>query len=67
MSVRNISAPTEMFARADAEAQKLGLSFSAFVRLLISNYCDGTTFEKRRDVPAEKEDTPSLPARIARG
>ena len=41
-----------------AEAKKLGLSLSAFIRLLIKQWSDGITFEKKKaDVsePGERD------------
>ncbi len=51
MAIRNMSAPPEFFESADKEAQRLGISFSAFVRLLMTQYFDGIKFERRREEP----------------
>ena len=36
-------------AKVEAEARKLGLSVSAFIRLLIKQWSNGIKFEKRED------------------
>ncbi|MBA7471833.1 hypothetical protein ES707_07145 [subsurface metagenome] len=40
---------TEDKARVEAEAKKLGISVSAFIRLLIKQWSNGIKFEKRED------------------
>ncbi|GAI80681.1 unnamed protein product [marine sediment metagenome] len=40
---------TEDKKRVEAEAKKLGLSVSAFIRLLIKQWSNGIKFEKRED------------------
>jgi len=36
-------------AKVEAEAKKLGISVSAFIRLLIKQWSNGIKFEKRED------------------
>jgi len=47
--IRNISLPSKAIIQADKEAKRLGLSFSAFIRLLLGQYFDGITFERKTD------------------
>ena len=38
-------------AKLETEAQKVGMSVSAFIRLLITNWTDGITFEREKRAP----------------
>ena len=38
--------------KIEAEAKKLGISVSAFIRLLIRNWSNGIKFEKERNAPS---------------
>jgi len=40
---------TEEKARVEVEAKKLGISVSAFIRLLIKQWGNGIKFERRED------------------
>jgi len=44
---RNIVIDEELAARADKEADRLGQSFSAFVRLLINEYFNEVSFARK--------------------
>lgn len=52
---RNISLQKDIATQADIEAERLGLNFSAFLRLLLQNYFNGVTFEKKKK--NEKEES----------
>lgn len=47
MATRNIALPELLEEQIDREARRLGLSFSAFLRLLAQQYFDGITFERK--------------------
>ncbi len=47
--VITIRMKTEDKARVEAEAKKLGISLSAFIRLLIKQWSNGIKFEKREE------------------
>jgi len=54
--IRGISLPRDVMDMADKEAKRLGVSFSAFLRLLISQYFNDITFErKHHDAEKTKE------------
>lgn len=52
VKTRNIALTPEQAELADKEAQRLGISFSAFIRLLLSQYFDDVRFERRREPPS---------------
>lgn len=50
-----ISLSEETFNKAQEEANKLGLPFSGFISLLLSQYFDGIRFERNRELVSEAE------------
>jgi len=46
--VRPVIINRDMIKLADQEAKKLGMSFAAFMRLLLNQYFNGIRFERRR-------------------
>ena len=49
VKTRNIALTPEQAELADKEARRLGISFSAFIRLLMSQYFEEVRFERRRE------------------
>lgn len=45
MAIKNISLPDDMLAKVENEANTLGITFSDFIKLLISKEFNGLKFE----------------------
>lgn len=51
----NIRLKSDILGRAKAEADRLGLSFSAFVTMCLASYIDGIKFEREKTKVASQE------------
>jgi hypothetical protein len=56
--IRNVILDDDLTELADKEAKRLGISFAAFIRLLINQYFDDIRFERRReDIQNESQES----------
>jgi len=50
LGVRNVSLDDDIEQKIEDESKKLGISVSAFIRLLAAQYFNGLTFERKLPV-----------------
>ena len=47
LEIFSVRFPSEIASRAKAEAEKLGISLNAFLKMLLAQYFDGIVFQRK--------------------